>query len=325
MIRRILTMEKVAENKVYSMHDPVIPDSMFESIEDYEKITDEINSPSISYWKSAWKRLKKDPLAMFGICVIVLITIFAILGPMFSQYTYDEQNIEDQNQTPTLKHPFGTDKFGRDIFIRTMYGARISLSIGIMAALINMVIGVLYGGISGYFGGKVDMIMMRIVDILTGVPSLLYIILIMMFLGNSVKSILIALCMTYWIGTARMVRSQILTLKNQDFALAAKVVGETNMQILLRHLIPNSIGPIIVTVTFLIPSAIFQEAFLSFLGIGIQVPMASWGTLANDAIPTLLTQPYQMFFPAAMISITMFSLNFVGDGLRDALDPKLKK
>lgn len=318
-------MEKVAENKLYSMHDPTIPNSMFEPIEDFEKITDEINSPSISYWKNAWKRLKKDPLAVFGIYVIVIITIFAILGPMVSQYTYDEQNIVDQNQTPSIKHPFGTDKFGRDIFVRTMYGARISLSIGIMAALINMVIGVLYGGISGYCGGKVDMIMMRIVDILTGVPSLLYIILIMMFLGNSVKSILIALCMTYWIGTARMVRSQILTLKNQDFALAAKVIGETNMQILLRHLIPNSIGPIIVTVTFLIPSAIFQEAFLSFLGIGIQVPMASWGTLANDAIPTLLTHPYQMFFPAAMISITMFSLNFIGDGLRDALDPKLKK
>ncbi len=318
-------MEKVAENKLYSMHDPTIPNSMFEPIEDYEKITDEINSPSISYWKNAWKRLKKDPLAVFGIYVIVIITIFAILGPMVSQYTYDEQNIVDQNQTPSIKHPFGTDKFGRDIFVRTMYGARISLSIGIMAALINMVIGVLYGGISGYCGGKVDMLMMRIVDILTGVPSLLYIILIMMFLGNSVKSILIALCMTYWIGTARMVRSQILTLKNQDFALAAKVIGETNMQILLRHLIPNSIGPIIVTVTFLIPSAIFQEAFLSFLGIGIQVPMASWGTLANDAIPTLLTHPYQMFFPAAMISITMFSLNFIGDGLRDALDPKLKK
>ena len=318
-------MEKTAKNKTYTMSDPIIPDFMFEPMDDKEKVTDEINSPSVSYWKSAWKRLKKDPLAVFGICVIILITVLAIFGPMFSQYTYDGQNIVDQNQTPSLKHLFGTDKFGRDIFIRTMYGARISLSIGIMAALINMVIGVLYGGISGFFGGKVDMIMMRIVDILTGVPSLLYIILIMMFLGNSVKSILIALCMTYWIGTARMVRSQILTLKNQDFALAAKVVGETNMQILLRHLIPNSIGPIIVTVTFLIPSAIFQEAFLSFLGIGIQVPMASWGTLANDAIPTLLTYPYQMLFPAAMISITMFSLNFIGDGLRDALDPKLKK
>jgi oligopeptide transport system permease protein len=147
----------------------------------------------------------------------------------------------------------------------------------------------------------------------------------MMYLGNNIKSILIALCMTYWTGTARQVRSQILTLKHQDFILAARVIGETKFQILLRHLIPNSMGPLIVTITFLIPTAIFQEAFLSFLGIGIQVPMASWGTLANDAIPSLFTQPYQMFFPVLAISITMLSLNFIGDGLRDALDPRLNK
>jgi len=169
------------------------------------------------------------------------------------------------------------------------------------------------------------MVMMRIVDILIGLPSLLYIILIMMFLGNTVQSILIALCLTYWIGTARMVRTQVMTLKNQEFALAAKVLGASDLRILLKHLIPNSMGPIIVTVTFLIPSAIFSEAFLSFLGIGIQVPMASWGTLVNEAIPTIFTQPYQMLFPALAISITIFALNFVGDGLRDALDPRLKR
>lgn len=316
-------MENINE-KTYSMNSD-IPQDLFAPMSDDDRQTDVIYSPSVSYWKNAWMRLKKDPLAMFGIWVIIIIALFALVGPMISSYTYDGQDVINQNQGPSLAHLFGTDKFGRDICTRAMFGARISLSIGLMAAAINMVIGVVYGGISGYFGGKVDMFMMRIVDIMTGVPSLLYIILIMMFLGNSVKSILIALCMTYWIGTARMVRSQILTLKNQDFALAAKVVGETNMEILFRHLIPNSMGPIIVTVTFLIPSAIFQEAFLSFLGIGIQVPMASWGTLANDAIPSLMQYPYQMLFPAALISITMFALNFIGDGLRDALDPKLKK
>lgn len=302
-----------------------IPLELFEKLDESKKQKDKIIRPSKSYWQDAWSRLKKDPLAMMGIFTISVILIFAIFGPMISPYTYDGQNIVNQNQSPSMKHLFGTDKFGRDIFVRTLYGARISLSIGVVAAAINLGIGVVYGGISGYFGGKVDMVMMRIVDILIGIPSLLYIILIMMFLGNTVGSILIALCLTYWIGTARMVRSQVLTLKHQEYTLAARVIGASNLRILFKHLIPNSMGPIIVTVTFLIPSAIFSEAFLSFLGIGIQVPMASWGTLANDAIPTLFTYPYQMLFPSLAISITMFSLNFIGDGLRDALDPRLKK
>ncbi|MGE5679226.1 MAG: ABC transporter permease [Pseudomonadota bacterium] len=302
-----------------------LPQELFERLDDTQKKKDKIVRPSKSYWQDAWARLKKDPLAMIGIVTIAIIVVFAIFGPMLSPYTYDGQNITDQNQGPTLKHIFGTDKFGRDIFVRTLYGARISLSIGVVAAAINLGIGVVYGGISGYFGGRVDMVMMRIVDILIGIPSLLYIILIMMFLGNTVTSILIALCLTYWIGTARMVRSQVLSLKHQEYTLAARVIGASDIRILFKHLIPNSMGPIIVTVTFLIPSAIFNEAFLSFLGIGIQVPMASWGTLANDAIPTLFTYPYQMLFPSLAISVTMFALNFIGDGLRDALDPRLKK
>ncbi len=298
---------------------------LFEPLGDGERQNEAIARPSRSYWQDAWSRFRKDPLAMLGLVVIAVIALFAIFGPMLSPYTYDGQNIENQNRGPTAAHWFGTDKFGRDIFVRVLYGARISLSIGVTAAAINFVIGIIYGGIAGYFGGRVDMVMMRIVDILIGVPSLLYIILIMMFLGNTLRSIIIALCLTYWIGTARMVRSQVLTLKNQEFVLAAKALGSSDARILFKHLLPNSMGPIIVTVTFLIPSAIFSEAFLSFLGIGIQVPMASWGTLANDAIPTIFSYPYQMLFPALAISVTMFSLNFIGDGLRDALDPRLKK
>ena len=309
---------------VYTMEDE-IPAELFEPMSADEKSLEDISRPSVSYWQSAWRRLRKDPLAMFGLAVIAIITLFAVFGPMMTSYTYDGQDVINQNQWPSVQHWFGTDKFGRDVFVRVLYGARISLTIGFVTALLNMVIGVLYGGISAFFGGKVDMVMMRIIDILSGIPSLLYMILIMMFLENSIRSILIALCITYWIGTARMTRSQILTLKNQDFALAAKAIGESKIKILLTHLIPNSMGPIIVIVMFLIPSAIFEEAFLSFLGIGIQVPMASWGSLANDAIPALFTQPYQMLFPALAISITIFALNFVGDGLRDALDPKLKK
>lgn len=320
-------MENSTEKSLmnFTVFDEDIPDEMFDSLEDVEKSTDDIFSPSMSYWQNAFAQLKKNPLAMVGIFFIILISLAAIVGPMIIPYSYDGVNVDIQNQPPSFEHWFGTDKFGRDIFVRTLYGARISLSIGFVAALLNGVIGVLYGGISGFVGGKTDMIMMRIVDIITCVPSLLYIILIMMYLGNNIQSILIALCLTYWTGTARQVRSQVLSLKNQDFVLASKVVGESKFQILTRHLIPNSMGPIIVTITFLIPSAIFQEAFLSFLGIGIQVPMASWGTLANDAIPALFTHPYQLLFPILAISLTMLSLNFIGDGLRDALDPRLKK
>lgn len=317
-------MEKEKDMK-YTMETPNIPLEMFELLEEHEKSNEEIKRKSKSYMEDAWLRFKSDKLALIGFAVIIIMVILAIFGPVFSKYTYDGQDILNQHQSPSLKHFFGTDKFGRDIFVRTLYGARISLTIGFAAAAINLVIGVIYGGVSGYLGGKTDMIMMRIVDVITGVPSLLYIILIMMYLGNSVTSILIALCMTYWIRTARMVRSQILTLKHQEFVMAARIIGESDWGILRKHLIPNSMGPIIVTVTFLIPQAIFSEAFLSFLGIGIQVPMASWGTLANDAIPALFTQPYQMFFPAMAISITIFALNFIGDGLRDALDPKLRK
>ncbi|MEW9123027.1 MAG: ABC transporter permease [Thermotaleaceae bacterium] len=302
-----------------------LSDEWFEKINGCEKENEVISRPSTSYWQDAWKRFKKDPLAMAGLITILLISAFALFYPMLSPYSYDGQNIAIQNQGPSMEHWFGTDKFGRDIFIRILYGARISLTVGVVSAFISLIIGVIYGGISGYFGGKLDMVMMRIVDILIGLPSLLYIILIMIFLGNTIQSILLALCLTYWISTARMVRSQVLTLKHQDYVLAARIIGASDMKILFRHLIPNSMGPIIVTVTFLIPQAIFSEAFLSFLGIGIQVPMASWGTLANEAIPYIFTYPYQLLFPALAISITMFSLNFIGDGLRDALDPRLKK
>ena len=281
---------------------------------------DQIARPSVSYWKDAWRRFRRDKLAVFGLIMIVIISLFAIFGPMLCPYEYDQADFLSIAQWPSKAHWFGTDALGRDLFVRVLYGARISLSIGVVAALVNMIIGVLYGGIAGYFGGKVDNIMMRIVDIIIALPSLLYTILLMMLMGSNIRSILIALCLSSWVGTARITRSQVVSLKHQEYALAAKLAGASDF-----HLLPNAMGPIIVSVMFLIPGAIFSEAFLSFLGIGIQKPMASWGSLANDAIGTLTSAPYQMFFPIAAISLTMFSLNFIGDGLRDALDPKLKK
>lgn len=310
---------------LYAVDDPDIGDDLFRPLSEDEKQTDVINRPSVSYWENTRNKLKKDPLAMIGFVVITIMILLAIFGPIIRPYTYDGQDYTAINQTPNAIHWFGTDKFGRDLFVRIAYGARISLTVGFAAAAINMVIGVLYGGISGYAGGMTDMIMMRIVDIINAIPSLLVIILVMVFLGANMKSILIALCLTYWIGTARQVRGQILSIKNQDFALAAKVVGESNFRILLHHLVPNSMGPIIVTVTFLIPQAIFYEAFLSFIGIGISVPVASWGTLANDSLANMNMYPHLMLFPTLAISLTMFALNFIGDGLRDALDPRLKK
>lgn len=297
----------------------------YELIDPSEREAEDISRPSISYWRDAWFRLKKDRLAVFGMICVCFIAIAAIVGPMLSPYDYETADFYAIDQRPSAAHWLGTDGLGRDLLVRILYGARISLSIGIVAAFMNMIIGVLYGGIAGYVGGRVDDIMMRLVDIIIALPSLLYIILLMMFLGANMSSILIALCIFSWTGTARITRSEVVALKHQEYVLAARLAGTTNFGILLRHLLPNSMGPIIVAVTFLIPNAIFYEAFLSFLGIGIQRPMASWGSLANDAIPKLLSAPYQMFFPIIAISLTMFSLNFIGDGLRDALDPRLKK
>jgi len=281
--------------------------------------------PSVTYWQDAWRRLKQNRLAMVGLWVIVAITLIAIFGPMFSPYSYSDQSLFDQNMYITREHWLGTDDLGRDLLTRIMYGARISLTVGFVASFINLTVGVVYGGISGYYGGQVDNVMMRIVEILSGIPLLLYVILLMVVLRPGLQNILIALGLVYWLGMARIVRGQILSLKEQDYVLAARTIGADNSRIIYKHLIPNAMGPIIVTATLNIPQAIFTEAFLSFIGLGVNAPMASWGVLANDALPSFRTYPWQLFFPAIAISITMLAFNFLGDGLRDALDPKQRK
>ena len=234
-------------------------------------------------------------------------------------------HVFDAYSFPNSAHWLGTDKNGMDMLTRLMYGTRISMLVALMAAFVNLIIGILYGGISGYLGGTVDMIMMRIVDIISTIPLTLYVILIMQVLGAGIQSIIVALGSVYWVDMARVVRGQILSLKQQEFVLAAKTIGSSATTILFDHLIPNALGSILVTITMLIPSAIFMEAFLGYLGIGLQPPLASLGTMCNDASANLRTSPHELLIPALMICVIMFAFNFVGDGLRDALDPKLKK
>lgn len=224
------------------------------------------------------------------------------------------------------RYPFGADNLGRDVLTRVMYGARISLTVAFVASLVNFIIGVTYGAVSGYEGGRVDNIMMRIVDIINSVPLVLIIILLMVLVGNQgLWTIIMAIGLVYWVGMARLVRGQILALKEQEFVMAAIALGVSRKNIIVRHLIPNAMGPIIISMTMMIPSAVFTEAFMSFIGLGVSAPQASWGTLANNALSGILSYPYQLFFPAMAIAITMLAFNFLGDGLRDALDPRLRK
>lgn len=306
---------------------------LFEKIPNDQKNLNEIVRPSQTYFQDAWRRLKENKLAMGGLIFVIFITLLAIIGPMVSKYNYYSQDFMITNQSPSSAHWFGTDKFGRDMFIRILYGARISLTIAYVASILNLVIGILYGSISGYAGGIVDNLMMRVVDVIWSVPPMIYVILLMVILNppdhpssdGGMTSIIIALAISFWVTMARIVRSQVMSLKEQEFVLAARISGATNMRIILKHLIPNSMGPIIVTMTMSVPGAIFTEAFLSFIGLGISAPKASWGSLASEALDGYQLYPLQLFFPAMAICVTILAFNFLGDGLRDALDPKMRK
>lgn len=301
-------------------------EELFQPAEKHEKgETNEIVRASMSFWQDAWRRLKKDKLAMVGMVFVILITIIAVFAPLLTPYDYATQDLSNTNQFPSLTHLFGTDQYGRDILTRVLYGARISMTVAYVSTVITLVIGALYGGISGFFGGKTDMVMMRIIEILSGIPSLLYLILFMVKLGPGLLTIILAMSISGWMGMARMVRSQVISQKETEYVMAVRALGVGEFKILLKHLLPNSLGIIIVNLTLAVPSAIFQEAFLSFLGLGVSAPTASWGVLANEALSTYMLYPLQLLFPCLAICITIMSFNFLGDGLRDALDPKMRK
>ena len=374
-------------------------------LEQSSESREKIWSKNRTFAGDVWFRFRRKPTAIAGLVMILLFLLFSLLGPMFTTYSYSDQNLAMVNIPPLMKvydvgscrvyispslkliqvdgegnlsgvlspirteneksmmifdcggkevalyygsssyvvcdeatgniypsgyhwcrdHVLGTDALGRDILARLMYGTRVSLMVAFVSVLVNLVIGIVYGGVAGYLGGAVDAVMMRIVDVISTIPLTLYVILIMMIFGQGLQSIIIALGCVYWVDMARVVSGQVLGLKQQEFVLAARTIGSSSRTILMQHLIPNAMGSILVTATMLIPSAIFMEAFLGYLGIGLRPPLASLGTMCNDANANLRTSPHELLIPALVICLIMFAFNFVGDGMRDALDPKLKK
>jgi oligopeptide transport system permease protein len=320
---------------------------------DFEKATSKEKesfvkvTPSLSYWQDAWRRLKKNKVAMFSLFIVIMLCLFAFVGPMFQENDYTVQVRGDENIDPSWEYPFGTDNIGRDLFVRTMFGTRVSLIVGITASLIVLIIGSIYGAISGYFGGKVDDIMMRLVELIYSVPDVLVVLLLatalkpalnewfntsdsalaayLSVVGPSLIAIFMAFGLLYWVSMARIIRGQVLMLKEQEYVTAARALGASSTRIIRRHLLPNCIGQIIVTTCLEIPTAIFLESFLSFLGVGVSAPLTSLGSMASDALGGMYTYTYRLLIPATLLSVMILSLNLFGDGLRDALDPRLKK
>ena len=275
---------------------------------------------SSSLWRDAWHRLKKNRLAVIGGALLAGLTMLCIAGPWFLRMSYQEQNLDLGASAPSAAHWLGTDTLGRDLFVRLLYGGRISLGVGLCATFVALTIGVIYGAIAGYLGGKIDATMMRLVDIIYALPFTIFVILLMVFFGRNIILLFVAIGAVEWLTMARIVRSQIMALKKMEFIEAARSLGLSNTRIIFRHLLPNALGPIIVYTTLTIPAVMLLEAFLSFLGLGVQPPMSSWGTLIKDGAEKMEEFPWLLIFPGSIFSLTLFSLNFLGDGLRDALD-----
>ena len=308
-------------------------------------MNEETEVEGTSLWQNAWRRLRRNRLAMFGMIVTGLIVAVSLVGPPIiataTGYTYDYipsraylirsfPPLSAPDGSFSLSHPMGTDSSGRDILARVLLGGRISLMVGIISTLVSLIIGIAYGATAGYMGGHVDDVMMRIVDILYAIPYMMIVIVLLAFFGGQsplrqLFLLFAALGAVSWLTMARIVRGQVLSLKNREFVLAARAGGVSTSKIILRHLVPNTIGPVIVYATLTVPSVMLQEAFLSFLGLGVQAPLASWGSLANEGIQNIAVFPWQLLFPGVTMAVTLVSLNFLGDGLRDALDPQTRR
>lgn len=304
---------------------------LFEKAPKEDRDAERIRRPSIKYWPDVWRRLKQNKLAMIGLTIIIFMIIMSIVGTKINGFTYYEQNYNLINEHPDSVHWFGTDELGRDLFTRIWFGARYSLLIGILATLIDFTIGVLYGGIAGMAKRNVDSVMMRVAEVIYSIPYLLVVILLSVVFssggtGTSMLVLILAMSLTSWVPMSILVRGQVLQLKESEYSLASESLGGSKSWILKKHIIPNTLGPILVNVTLSIPRAIFAEATLSFLGLGLQAPKSSLGTLASDGLAGLAVgNSYQIIIPAIFISLIMFAFNVLGDGLRDALDPRLRK
>ncbi|MBL9190051.1 MAG: ABC transporter permease [Opitutaceae bacterium] len=278
-----------------------------------------------SLWHDAWLRLRKNQLAVFGMGTLVIVAIACLVGPFFSPYGYEQQELNNTFAAPSWQHWLGTDQLGRDLFVRLLYGGRVSLGVGLCATFVALTIGVAYGAISGFFGGKLDAVMMRAVDIMYSLPFTIFVILLMVFFGRNIILLFVAIGAVEWLTMARIVRSQVMAVKKMEFVEAARSLGFGRRRIIFRHILPNILGPIIVYTTLTIPAVMLLEAFLSFLGLGVQPPMSSWGVLIKDGAEKMEEYPWLLQFPAAIFSLTLLSLNFLGDGLRDALDVRSSK
>lgn len=314
----------------------------------------EIQRESKNFWQDAWSQLKRNKLAVVGMIGLIVIIILALVGPMISSHSYADQNVQNRNLPPKVpvldkvsflpfdgegaqgvnaykevgakeNYWFGTDQLGRDLWTRTWQGTQVSLFIGVVAALLDIFIGVVYGAISGFFGGRIDNVMQRIIEIIASIPNLIVVILFVLIFEPSIWTIILAMAITGWIGMSRVVRGEFLKLKTQEFVLASKTLGSSKTKLIFKHILPNTLGAIVVTSMFTVPSAIFFEAFLSFIGIGVPAPRTSLGSLVNDGRAMLLIHPHELFIPAIILSLLILFFYLFSDGLRDAFDPKMRK
>lgn len=293
-----------------------------ENIDALEKFSESLEIEGRSLWQDARNRFMRNKAAMVSLVILVLITVAVIIAPLLSQYTFDDTDWYAMHVAPSAEHLFGTDSLGRDLFVRTLMGGQISLMVGVLGALVAVVIGTVYGATSGFIGGRTDRIMMRILEILYSIPFMFLVIVLVTFFGRNIYLIFVAIGAIAWLDMARIVRGQTLSLRNKEFIEAAHVSGVSQWNIIRRHIIPNVLGIVAVYSTLLVPSMILTESFLSFLGLGVQEPMTSWGALLQEGAQTMELAIWQLAFPAAFMVLTLFCFNYIGDGMRDALDPK---
>lgn len=297
----------------------------FEFAMDTQQEIRDVIPPQTSLWKDTFRKFCENKGAVIGVICIIIIVLFSIIAPILSSWHYDDINTQIANQTPNTVHFFGTDQYGRDIFVRVWKGARISLFIAVVAMVIDVGIGVVYGMVSGYFGGKVDVLLQRLLEVINSIPTLVVLIILLTIMKSSIYTIILALAFTEWIGMARITRAQVLKVKEEEFVLASKTLGAHHMFIIFKQILPNIFGQLIIMFMMNVPNAIFYEAYLAFIGLGLPKPEASLGTLVNEGFDLFLVYPHMMLIPATILAILMLSFNLFGDGVKDALDPKMKE